>query len=138
MTNRRTFLKMSLAVPVALTVGTRAFASVSNEGRDADFLFIESPNNVTSDAAGPNTTVVRFLADPMELWTEHCLPALQKGAPVFAGITSGYTAFSLSEISRDFGYRLEQSPKLSSVELNCSGNMVWVLRPNGINFRNSQ
>lgn len=137
MTSRRTFLKMNLAVPVALTFGTRAFASVSKEWQDADFLFVESPNDVTLDAAGLNTKVVRFRADPMELWIEHCLPALQAGKPVFAGITTGYTAFSLSEISHDYGYRLEQSPKLSSVELNCSDNMEWVLRPNGINFRNS-
>ena len=128
---------MNLAVPVALTVGTRAFASVSKERQDADFLFIESPNDVVLDVAGPNTRVVRFQADPIELWTNHCLPAIENGRPVFAGITTGYTAFSLSEIARDFGYKLEESTALDSIELNCRDEVTWVLQPNGINFRNN-
>lgn len=154
MVDRRTFMKTNMAAIAMFTASSNAFASISPSKGFADFLFLESRNDIAVPEMKSGAKAVRFQSDPMEIWVNHCLPAIKKGGAVFSGITSGHAAFSLSEIARDYGYVIEKSVLLDRpdalkilnstnnasnllgyIELNQPGYVVWVLRPGGISFR---
>lgn len=154
MTDRREFLKLNLAAMGIAAVPGAVWATSDANNKKFDLLVMDRDAlKVGAAAFAHEARRVVMSGDLLSTWKQTLEPSMSGGAVEIAGISSGYIAFSLSEIARDFGYELvasapysanqnlrqlvSQKLSLSVFDLNRPRPTKWVMFKSGIDYRSA-
>ena len=108
---------------------------------------INADQNVVHNLTKNSGRTIIIEEDVSAFWQEQLQPALTHDAILVTGITTGYAAFVVAELARDYGHELVYSSfdltkssqttdrlTLPATELNTARPVYWLLGSNGINF----
>lgn len=153
MPDRRDFLKLNLAALGMSAVSGAAWGAEPSQRLDCDIFVVDdlaTEARLRRNQFVPQRNLI-VATDLFSAWKTDIEPLMQAGAPIIAGVTTGYFAFSLSEVAADYGYAITMSAvmhprtdlhalhgreqtKLSVFDLNSPQRTHWVMQRNGINF----
>ena len=152
MMTRREFTKIAMLGMGAIS-SAPAFASQGSLVRNSRFDYalidqrIKADQNVIHHLTRNARKTITVEEDVSAFWQEQLQPAITDHANLVTGITNGYTAFVVAELTRDYGHELVYSNfdlsrssqttdrlTLPATELNTARPVYWLLGSNGINF----
>lgn len=160
MMTRRAFTKIAMlgmgAISTAPVLANKSANKSASQGlpvSDARFDYalidqrINADQHVVHNLTSNARQIITIEEDVSAFWQEQLQPALADHAILVTGITSGYTAFVVAELVRDYGHELVYSSfdlskssqttdrlTLPAMALNTARPVYWLLGSNGINF----
>ena len=154
MTTRRQFTGLGALGTGALSASPSLaqFNWSGSAGPGIDYAVLESNLDLDFDLERALTaqarSVIEISEDVGNFWIHSLLPSLSSKATFVAGITTGYSAFVIEELARDYGHSLVHSSHdlrlasperirqrlLKPTELNTVRSVYWLLAAYGINF----